>query len=474
MARIASRLLILSLILSIGAASASAQMRGFGFGGPMAMAFIPDMTGINTFLSENGLPSMGEYLLGVGGSGRGGIIGGPTFGGVGWGIVGFSEAEGRSAEFAFGGGGFDMGRAIGGDDSSVLTVGAVLGGGANVMTVTVPEADPASIGPNGLVIEPESREFGFAMAFVQPYLSMAAQILPWMGFEFRLGYILPLFGMEFGDTLGIPAPSLELSGITVSFGLTFGGIASSERISRIERLEEQREPAQPEEVTFTRAGSFELADAEELVIENAVGRIEIESYRAEVEATTAPPLVSWEAEVTANPEDVPGFDTQTNVSGLGATVSTFGDGEVDYYFRIPAGIDLRVKNGIGEIHVTGHEAQTIILDNGAGEVHVDGVRAEALFVTTGLGSIRMEHVDAEKLIADVFIGEIDLGLASDASAELLAKARLGEVSIDRFPGMVGGVRGLLGETGDVVLGEGEQTIELKVGIGSIKVWSQEP
>jgi hypothetical protein len=108
MASTLKRLLIVVTAVSLVTVAAAAQIRGFGFGGPMAIAFFPDMTGINTFLSENGLPSMGDYLFGAGGSGRGGVIGGPTFGGIGWGIVGTSEAEDRSAEFVFGGGGLDI------------------------------------------------------------------------------------------------------------------------------------------------------------------------------------------------------------------------------------------------------------------------------------------------------------------------------------------------------------------------------
>jgi len=471
MAKTLKRLLIALAAISLVTVTAAAEIRGFGFGGPMAIAFFPDMTGINTFLSENGLPSMGDYVFGAGGSGRGGVIGGPTFGGIGWGIVGTSEAEGRSAEFVFGGGGLDMGAAIGGDDNSVLTIGAVLGGGAQLMSLTVSAVEESSIGPSGLVIEPTVREFGRAIAFVQPYVSMAAQILPWMGFEFRVGYVVPVLGIDFGNYVGIPAPKMNLAGVTVSFGLTFGGIASVEPLERIEIHEGRREP---ETITLSRGGSFELADAEELVIENVFGDIEIESYRPEIEATETPPIVEWQAELTTDRENLESLDAVTDVSGLTASVATTGEGEVDYVFRIPAGIDLRVKNGAGIVRLTGHEAQTIILDNGAGEVYVQSVSASALFVTAGFGSIEIDSTEAEKLAAEMFIGEIRLGLASDASAELKARARLGEVSIDRFPGMVGGVRGLLGETGDVRLGEGDGTIDLKVGIGKIDVWSSEP
>ncbi|MGB2983653.1 MAG: hypothetical protein WBC63_07330 [Candidatus Bipolaricaulia bacterium] len=479
-------LCLVVMVVCVGAMSASLVMaqpeaRGFGFGGPMAMGFFPDMTGINTFLSENGLPSMGEFLCGAGGSGRGGVIGGPAFGGIGWGIVATSEGEERSAEFVFGGGGFDIGRAIGGDASSVLTIGAVLGGGANILSVsTAPAEDGDDDEPEdhticGLVIEPESRELGRAFGFVQPYVSMAGQFFPWMGFELRIGYLLPVFGIDFGDQIGIPAPSLDLSGPTVSFGITFGGIASGERRDQDEDGAEDRDAARKrDQVTRTLGGSFAVEDAEELVVENLLGEIRIDSYRAEIEGTGAGPIVQWEAVLSASERDIEGLQVATGVFGLSASVKTVGKGIVDYILRVPAGIDLKVKNGTGTVTLVGHEAKTIILENGVGEMVLEGVRATALFVTSGLGSVDLVDVDAEKLIVDVGIGEIALELDSAVSAALMVKAGLGDVSIDRFPGMVGGVRGFLGKKGDVTLGAGEQVIELTAGIGRINVKMRMP
>ncbi|MFC2078060.1 DUF4097 family beta strand repeat-containing protein [Candidatus Bipolaricaulota bacterium] len=452
-------------VVGSGLAMAEPATRGFGFGGPMAMAFFPDMSGINTFMSENGLPSMGSFLLGAGGSGRGGVIGGSAFGGIGWGVLATSEGEDRSAELVFGGGGFDIGAAIGGDESSVLTIGAVLGGGANVLSISgylYPTIDP-----EGLVPEETHRELGRALGFVQPYVSMAAQLLPWMGLELRIGYVLPVFGIDFGDQLGIPSPSLDLSGPTVSLGIAFGGIGSGEERDRGADRDHEM-------ISLSRGGSFAIEGAEELVVENMAGEIRIESYRAEIEGTGAGPIVHWEAVLTASEKKIDGLQVEATVSGLTASVKTIGDGEVDYVLRVPAGLDLKLENGAGTISLAGHEAQTIILTNGAGEVNVEGVRATVLVATTALGSINILYSEAEKLIAEVGVGEIALGLDSDVSAVLKAKARLGDITVDRFPGMVGGVRGLLGKTGDVVLGEGDLLIELKAGIGKISVWMHAP
>jgi hypothetical protein len=287
---------IFLIVACIGAMSSSLVMakpvvRGFGFGGAMAMAFFPDMAGVNTFMSENGLAPMGNFLFGAGGGGRGGLIGGLSFGGIGWGVLATSESETRHAELVFGGGGFDIGAVIGGDKSSVLTIGAVLGAGATVLTVTEAFAYSEGFTPSGIVTEPTSRELGRAVGFVQPYVSMSAQLLPWMGFELRLGYILPVFGIDFGDLIGIPAPSLDLSGPTVSFGLVFGGIGSV--------ATEDGKPSGKAQATSVSDGSFVVHAESELIIENALGDIVISGYTVDATQTAPNLVVEWQAVCSA-------------------------------------------------------------------------------------------------------------------------------------------------------------------------------
>ena len=458
-------LVTLSLFLAAaGAVTVSAQSAtyGFGFGGPMAMAFFPDMTGINTFMSENGLDPMGDFLIGAGGNGRGGVIGGGAAGGIGWGVTAESVSGDRRAELVFGGGGFDMGAAVGGSDSSVLTVGLVLGGGANVLTLTGPPIVPTNVGSLGLVPEPTPRELGRVVGFVQPYVSMAARLLPWMGFEFRVGYVFPVLGFDFGDQLGVPAPSLNLSGPTVSFGLVFGGIGS------IGAGPEDAELSAHREVTQVSSGSFGVEGNAELAIENALGDIVISSYAAE-DAQTGSSVVEWQATRTAKERDIDELYVESGASDIGATLTTSGVGRVDYVLRIPSGVDLRVRNGTGDVTLVGHDAMTIILETGVGEVNVQDVSAAALIVASGVGELRFREIDAQTLIADLGLGEITLALPPSASATLMAKAGIGNVTIDRFPGMTGGVHGLLGKSGNVTLGSGERTIELKTGIGAIDV-----
>ena len=451
--------------LSSGLVLAESGARGFGFGGAMAMAYFPDMTGINTFMSENGLPSMGDMLIGAGGGGRGGVIGGLTFGGIGWGVLAESSNEEVSAELVFGGGGFDMGAAIGGDERSVLTIGAVLGAGANVLTFNGYLVQTTT--PQGIVPEPTVREIGRVTGFVQPYLSMSAQLLPWMGFEFRAGYIFPVLGFEFGDLLGVPAPSLELSGPTVSLGLSFGGIASAARDDDDEG--EWHGFGKEETVTVVSDGAFAVAPGGELLIENGYGEILISSYDVDTTQTGSAALVEWEATRTAAESEIDQLVIGIESEGPSASLKTIGDGQVDYVLRIPSGIDLKVKNGAGSVTVLGHEAQTIILETGLGEIVAKDLSAAALIVAGGVGSIDLRDIDAQTLIAEMGVGEIGLALPADASAKVSAKASIGDVSIDRFPGMIGGTRGFIGHTGDVTLGNGDRAVDLKVSLGEITV-----
>lgn len=461
-------LVILACIGAMGSSLVLAEpvARGFGFGGAIAMAFFPDMTGIDTFMSENGLPSMGDFLIGAGGNGRGGVIGNLAFGGIGWGMLACSEGEDRYAELVSAGGGFDLGAAIGGDESSVLTIGAVLGGGANVLSIIGYLVE--TVGPEGLVPEPTSRELGLAVGFVQPYVSMSAQLFSWMGFEFRLGYVFPVFGIEFGDLLGIPAPSLELSGPTVSFGLVFGGIGSGAMAS------DDDEVTGDKRVTFVSDGSFVVAAGDELIIENRLGEIVISSYAVDTTETMVDLVVEWQAVRTAQEKRI--YELQVIIDGIGTstTLRTVGAGRVDYVLRIPIGIDLKVKNGAGDITLVGHEAQTIIIENGVGDVDLRGVHASTLIVAGGIGKIALLDVDTQTLIAELGIGEIELELPISTSARVIAKAAIGDVSIDRFPGMIGGVHGFLGKSGNITLGHGERMVELNVGLGGIDIEMQQP
>jgi hypothetical protein len=477
-------------ILLVGVIGSSLVMgepvaRGFGFGGAMGMAFFPDMAGINTFMSENGLPSMGSFLVGAGGNGRGGVIGDLVFGGIGWGMVACSEGEDTWAELVSAGGGFDLGAAIGGSEDSVLTIGIVLGAGANVLSLSSTFDDDSDdfddVTTCGIVPAPTYRELVHVNGFVQPYVSMSAQLLPWMGFEFRLGYIFPVVGMDVGDLIGIPAPSLEMSGPTVSLGFVFGGIGSSaeEREAKLEARATEIDPEDAEEhdkkmVTIASEGSFIVAAGDEIVIENGVGDLMISAYPVDSTDATGDLVVQWQALRTAKEKRIEELQVIVEDVASGMTLHTTGMGRIDYAVQIPTGIDLKVKNGAGNVTIVGHEAQTIIVESGIGEMDLQSLQAAALIVAGGLGRIVLTDIGAQMLLVDLGLGEILIDLPVDTSARLLAKAGLGDVTLDRFPGMTGGVRGFLGKTANATLGHGEEMIELNVGIGEIDVTMTQP
>ena len=214
---------------STGAAAQEPAM-GFGGGGPMVGLFLPDLAEVNDFLLDHGFSRFGETLITVGGSGRGGVIGGLALGGAGWGGWVESNLDDLAASLGVGFGGFDLGYAVGGDERSVLTIGVVLGGGGSSLELWgyAPENGPESM-PAGIVIEPSKLEFSSVFIGIQPYCDMQVQLLDWLGLGVRIGYLLAPFEVSWGDAeIALYSPDLNLSGPFVGFSIVFGGIGAEE------------------------------------------------------------------------------------------------------------------------------------------------------------------------------------------------------------------------------------------------------
>ena len=77
----------------------------FGLGGSTLGLFLPDLSAVDTFLSDNGFGAFGDAVLFTGGRGRGGALHGPAFGGIGWGGEAATSVENRYAGLAIGFGG---------------------------------------------------------------------------------------------------------------------------------------------------------------------------------------------------------------------------------------------------------------------------------------------------------------------------------------------------------------------------------
>jgi len=207
---------------------------GFGGGGPMVGLLLPDLAEVNAFLIDSGFSPLDETFIVAGGGGRGGVIGDLVAGGMGWGGWVESNREELVASLSIGFGGFDIGYAVGGNSRSVLTIGTVLGGGGSSLELfgyapeNGPENDPGCT-PGGIIVEPTKLEYSTAFAAIQPYVDMQVQLLDWLGFAVRIGYLLAPIEISWGDAeIALYSPDLNLSGPFIGFSLRFGGIGEEE------------------------------------------------------------------------------------------------------------------------------------------------------------------------------------------------------------------------------------------------------
>jgi hypothetical protein len=433
---------------------------GFGFGGGGVAAFVPDLEGVNVFLSENGLaPMVPDVLFGGCGGGRGGIIGGPSLGGMGFGVAAESSSFDRRAELVIGAGGFDLGYAVGGDGASVLTLGAVLGGGAAVLDLTFSGVEPAEAGAQGIIPEPVTRTVGRAFAMVMPYVSLEAQLMSFVGFDLRIGYLLPVFGLTFGEVVGIPTPSLDLSGPYVSLSIVFGGIAKAG--GSVAGLK-----------AATASGTLSVPEGTRLSLENAMGSVAVSSVQYSEIQTGSRRVVEWSA-VLKEDADFAGNEFVEAASGpAGASLRTTAEGEVDYVLRVPPGTDLELVNGAGAVHIVGHSASAVRISLGAGEISLFDIDARELELSVGVGQIDVSARAIGSLSAHAGVGRILLELPPDSSATISASAGIGDTSISGFSGMTLREQGFLWtRAADAVLGSGLAVISLSTGIGAVEVRS---
>ena len=212
----------LPFVLSISAAQPEGA---FGGGGPGLGLFMPSMARINAFVEDAGFQPFEGNLFLIGGSGRGGVAPGATYGGSGWGAWIESSSGERHAEYGAGLGGFDMGYALGGDASSILSIGLTLGGGAAELVLTEQlQPEPLGIGPRGIVVEPTRFIYDSVFFFAAPYVEMQVQLLDWVGIGVRGGYVWSPIELNWFDEGPLAAPALAPSGPYVSFSVVFGGI----------------------------------------------------------------------------------------------------------------------------------------------------------------------------------------------------------------------------------------------------------
>ena len=214
----------LSVLLFGVVAPAAEPEYGFGGGGPSIGLFMPDLSETNEFITGIGFASLDGSLFLIGGSGRGGLLPGPVGGGAGWGAWIESRQGNLHAEYGVGLGGLDVGYALGGDDSSALVVGMVLGaGGAELILTELPLFESLAVGPHGIIVEPTQETYDSLFAFAAPYVDAQIQLVDWIGLGIRAGYLWAPFEFNWSDTGELDPPRLAISGFYVRFSVIFGG-----------------------------------------------------------------------------------------------------------------------------------------------------------------------------------------------------------------------------------------------------------
>jgi len=218
---------ICAVLALAGAVCAAEPEFAFGGGGPGIGLFLPDFADINTFVESAGFPVFDGNMILVGGGGRGGVVPGPAVGGAGWGTWIEAEAGATHAEYGAGLGGFDLGFAFGADEHSLLTIGALIGGGGAELVLTEePVVTNEGWGPSGIVVEPTRQVYDSVFALVAPYVDIQVQLLDWVGLGIRAGYLFPLLELNWEDDGPLEAPDLALPGGFVRLSLVFGGITN--------------------------------------------------------------------------------------------------------------------------------------------------------------------------------------------------------------------------------------------------------
>ena len=476
----------LSCLLGIGGFALGGETSGegirFWFGGSPPIGVLrPDVGEINAFLVDEGFEPLGEYVLldGSGGRGRIGAVGGLSIGGLGWGAETSAITEDRRARLALGFGGLEVGCVIGGDGRSLLTLGVVLGGGGASLYLQeggdVLEDDDGgccSIGSRGLIAEPIVREAHRCFAGVMPLLSMQIQPLRFLGFELQLGYLFPVFGTQRGDEGVADAVSLELSGPAASLSFTWGWIGRPSRL-----LEDTIEQTVP-------------LIGECVYIENQIGEITVTGASAvQTGSSSMVEIVAVRrARSGAALDDISVLVEETECGlRVRTEVPLRGRGLVHYTIAVPAGTRLNVEQGVGDISLVDFrgsaaiklgvgEAEVrvfagpeLVVETGVGDVVLVDVDSELVSVDVGVGAVVLVDVDADQASVELGIGGVEVVLGPVATYTVRADVGIGEATVGPFPG-VSELRtaGFAGEL-EAVIGDGEGTLVLDVGIGSVTV-----
>jgi DUF4097 and DUF4098 domain-containing protein YvlB len=147
--------------------------------------------------------------------------------------------------------------------------------------------------------------------------------------------------------------------------------------------------------------------------------------------------------------------------------------------------DLLVDTGSGEVRMSEVRGGEVHVDTGSGEVEGSGITANSLEVDTGSGRISLRGVSAPDITLDTGSGEVEVELMGDVD-DMVIDTGAGSVTI-WVPGSLGADMELDTGSGGIeldiplevreakrdhvegVVGDGEGTIRIDTGSGSIRV-----
>jgi hypothetical protein len=435
----------------------------FGLGGSTLGLFLPDLAAVDAFLIDNGFGAFGAAVLFTGGRGRGGAVGGLSFGAIGWSGEAVTRAENRYAEVAIGFGGLEAGRVIGGDERSLLTLGVVLGGAGTSLTlledVAISDEGSSPLGPCGVVPEPVILgRHGMTLA-VEPFVSLQVQPLHNFGFELHLGYLMPLFAFEWGDA-ELEGVAPRFAGPVISLSATWGAIGRPAIGPVLDRPKVEEAIDQ----TVSLAGPC-------VRIDNRVGRITVEMSEAEQAGSVSQVRIlavkQAQSQTLLDQVSVLIEPTRCGLS-LHSKGPRHGFWEVEYLITVPAGTEIEVMQAAGDVHLKG-VVGTAAIELALGEVEVAGFVGPVLSIGVGAGGVRVVDAEAETIEIEVGTGDVEIQLLEQASYRVVAEAGIGAVSVGPFPGFDTVEASGLAVDVDATLGEGEGSLAIEVLVGEVHV-----
>jgi hypothetical protein len=202
-------------------------------------------------------------------------------------------------------------------------------------------------------------------------------------------------------------------------------------------------------------------------VDNPVGSVEVRDGAANE--------MTWTARVqTKHENDLKHVNVRVTESDLGIYLDVEHprrertEWKVALTLTVPAGTQLDVRQGVGEVDIAAHRGSTSI-DLGVGDVRLHDLEADALDVTVGTGDVTLINANGKRITVDVGTGNLGLQFPQHASYRLDAEVSLGNLTVQGFAEMNLSRSGLLTQACRGQIGDGDGELQLNVGVGNLTV-----